>query len=98
MMKDELLIDYLIMGEKLEIVFQNENGDIGYDREITSNNIQRAFYIIHARGIFKKIENYMGLSYLAYRAMGRAVPSLGWAELDRAAILRPFTVGASWPT
>lgn len=97
MMKDELLIDYLIIGEKLEIVSENENGDIGNEIEIISNNIQRAFYVIHAGGIFKKIGNYMGLSYKAYQAMGRAVPSLGWAELSRAAILRPFTLGASWP-
>lgn len=65
-------------------MFQNENGDIGYDREITSNNIQRAFYIIHARGLFKKIENYMGLSYLAYRAMGRAVPCRAVPRMGRA--------------
>lgn len=82
------MIDYLIIGEKLEIVFQNENGDIGYDREITSNNIQRAFYIIHARGIFKKIENYMGLSYLAYRAMGRA-DGQSWTGL-------PYYVHLRW--
>lgn len=37
MMKDESLIDYLIIGEKLEIVFQNENGDIGNEIEIISN-------------------------------------------------------------
>lgn len=76
-------------------MFQNEKGDIGNEIEIISNHIQRAFFYHPCRGNIQENWKLYGLVLQGLSSNGscRAVPRMG-----RAAILRPFTLGATWPT